>query len=94
MTSSVQSNLLSERCLNTRQCPLQLHVFFEDLGVVAWRERSGPSHASTRPEKLDRGAGADSRVEESAVEAQASTCCGACPALSDEASVGAVRAPG
>ena len=63
-------------------------------GVVAWRERSGWGHASTRSEKLDRGAGADSRVEESAVEAPASTCCGACPALSDEASFGTVRVPG
>lgn len=49
MTSSVQSHLPSERCLNERQCPLQEHGVFEDLGVVAGGERSGRSHARTRP---------------------------------------------
>ena len=49
MTSSVQSHLPSERCLYTRQWPLQEHAFSEDFGVVAGGERSGWSHACTHP---------------------------------------------
>ena len=50
MTSSVQSHLRSERCLYERQCPLQEHGVFEDLGVVAGGDRSGWSHARAMPE--------------------------------------------
>ena len=48
MTTSVQSQLPSERCLYERQCPLQEHVVSEDLGVVAGGERSGWSHTRAR----------------------------------------------